>query len=300
MSADITALTLNRCDTGQWSRYAAIVGASPSKGARSPALWNAAFAAHGVDAVMLPMDASAEGLPRLLDALAADPRFIGSAVAVPFKEDVARWLGKRLTAETAVIGAVNCFHRDANGELIGRNTDGEGARASFVAEFGELAGKSVLQLGAGGAGKAVAAYFAAAIGPTGSFALAGRSAAARDYAHRVGARFVEWSDVAATLDGIDVLVNCTSVGAGATVGQSPVSERDLARLRPASLVYDIIHIPKQSELVRLAGARDLRALGGVGMNLEQAVLAYGHAAPAPRGADVTRAAMQVAADKLSS
>jgi hypothetical protein len=35
-------------------------------------------------------------------------------------------------------------------------------------------------------------------------------------------------------------------------------------------------------------------LDGTAMNLEQAVLAYGYAAPAPRGPQVTRAAMEEA------
>lgn len=300
MSAEIARLTQNACDTARWPRFAAILGASPSKGARSPHLWNAAFAAHGVDAAMLPMDVEAAKLVPLLEALLADARFIGGAVAVPFKEDVARWLGARLTAETALIGAANCFHRDARGGLIGTNTDGEGARASFEAAFGPLAGKRVLALGAGGAGKAVAAYFCARVRDAGSFALAGRSAGARDYAARIGARFVPWEEIPANLGDVDVLVNSTSVGAGASAGQAPVSERELAALPATAIVYDIIYQPRPSALLTLAARRGLRVLDGLGMNLEQAVLAYGHSAPAPKGAEVTRDAMQSAAAKLSS
>ena len=65
--------------------FAAILGANPSRGARSPALWNAAFRAHGVEAEMLPIDVPAERLDALLDVLDATPSFIGGAIAVPHK-----------------------------------------------------------------------------------------------------------------------------------------------------------------------------------------------------------------------
>ena len=80
------------------SKYAAIIGENPSAGARSPQLWNAAFRASSINAVMIPLDVSAENLYSLLDALQADLDFIGGAIAVPYKESVAEWLGLAATA----------------------------------------------------------------------------------------------------------------------------------------------------------------------------------------------------------
>jgi len=298
MSADVRKLTGNVCDTSPWPQYAAILGASPSKGARSPVLWNAAFETHGVEATMLPMDVTAENLEPLLEALSADRCFIGGAVAVPFKDSVARWLGSNLSAEASAIGAVNCLFRQ-DGRLMGTNTDGEAARVSFESAHGSLAGKSVLLLGPGGAGKAVAAYLTTAIGANGSLTLAARSNAARDYAQRIGARFAPWSDIDSVLAGLDVVVNCTSIGAGAQLGQTPLTAEQLAHLPSRAIIYDIIYQPRPSEFLKLAANRGLSVLDGLTMNLEQAILAYGHAAPAPRGAAATRSAMQAAAKKLS-
>ena len=290
--ADVAALADNRLTYAAGRTYAAILGANPSKGARSPTLWNAAFAAHGIDAEMLPIDVPFERLPALLDTLEGDACFMGGAVAVPYKETTARWLGTRMTAEAEDIGAVNCLFRDGAGQLIGTNTDGEGALASFQARIGPATGRSVLLLGPGGAGKAVAAFFRRAVEPNGQLRIAGRSDGGRRYAERLGCDWVGWSERAAAMPDVDVLINCTSVGSGATARDSPVEGDLLARLPDRALVFDIIYDPSPSTLLTLAAGRGLQVLDGLAMNLEQAVLAFGHATPQAKGREVTRAAME--------
>ena len=112
------------------ARYAAILGASPSKGARSPLLWNAAFAAAGIDAVMHPMDTTAETLGAVVATLKADPRYMGGAVTMPHKQAIVAYLD-RLEPEAERIGAVNAIWRDDDGALVGGNTDGAGALACW-------------------------------------------------------------------------------------------------------------------------------------------------------------------------
>jgi shikimate dehydrogenase len=271
--------------------FAAILGASPSRGARSPVLWNAAFAAHGLDARMLPIDVAGARLEPLLEELDSNPRFLGGAVTTPHKEAIAHWLGDRLTVEARAIGAINCLFRGQDGRLHGTNTDGEGALRSFESRCGLLRGKTVLLLGVGGAGKAVAAFFRGAVEPHGCLKLCGRSQAAQIVASRLRARSLEWSDVDSALAEVDVLVNCTSVGAADQVGRSPMSAEQLAKLPSHTVVFDIIYQPSPSALLALAQSRGLQTLDGGQMNLEQAVLAYGYAASAPCGTDTTRAAM---------
>ncbi|MDE0810299.1 MAG: hypothetical protein OSB69_13385, partial [Alphaproteobacteria bacterium] len=141
------------CDTG---RYAAILGLSPSKGARSPTLWNAAFAAAGADAVMRPFDVTAANLPVLVAALKADARYIGGSVAVPHKQGLVPLLD-RLEPEAERIGAVNAIYRDGAG-LVGANTDGAGALEQLRGLVDDLKNRHAIMLGLGGAGLAVAAY----------------------------------------------------------------------------------------------------------------------------------------------
>ncbi len=290
--AGVAALADNPLSYAEDRGFAAIVGASPSRGARSPALWNAAFRTHGVDAAMLPIDVPADRLERLLVTLDDNPRFLGGAVAVPHKELVARCLGTRMTPEAAAIGAVNCLFRDGSGRLVGTNTDGEAALVSLDRHCGPLAGRSILLMGPGGAGKAVAAFVRGAVEPNGRLFVAGRSEKGRQYAERLGCEWVEWRNLAAALQVVDVLINCTSIGSGATVGESPVPAGSLAQLPGGAQVFDIIYEPSPSALLMLAAGRGLTVLDGAAMNLEQAVLAYGHAAPQPKGANATRTAME--------
>ena len=82
-------------DFGQTDFYAGIIGESPSKGARSPVLWNAAFQGLGVSAMMHPMDVTVKDLANVVEAMRSDRRFIGSAVAVPHKQKVVEFLAER-------------------------------------------------------------------------------------------------------------------------------------------------------------------------------------------------------------
>jgi shikimate dehydrogenase len=196
--------------------YAAILGESPSKGAKSPSLWNAAFENLGLSGMMHPMDIRPEKLKEVVRCLRDDERFIGGAVTMPYKITIIPYLDA-LESEVKTIGAVNCLYCDGK-RLVGANTDGAGALWSLQGQMSEtLAGKTVLLLGTGGAGFAVAAYLASAVGPEGQLAFANRSRDSRDkLAVRIqGACRVEtidWPIAPGRVSGVDVLVNCSSIG----------------------------------------------------------------------------------------
>ncbi len=296
---DVDALTDNSLVYPEERQFAAILGANPSKGARSPVLWNAAFRAHEIAAEMLPLDVAGERLEQLLQVLNDNPLFIGGAIAVPHKEAVARWLGDWVSPEARDIGAVNCLYRHESGHLAGTNTDGEGALRSLESQAGTVKGKRALLLGLGGAGKAVAAFFARAVGSSGRMTVASRSTSGQAFASQVAANWCPWVDLSQLLPNTDLLINCTSVGMGAQVGVTPITPQQVNLLPENAQVFDIIYQPSPSRLLELAAARGLAVFDGGIMNLEQAVLAYGHAAPAPKGVDVTRSVMEQAKRALS-
>ena len=73
--------------------YSLIIGLSPSKGARSPLLWNRAFKKYNIDCLMTPLDIStAEDLKENLQRLIKDNFFMGGSVTFPYKELVAEIL----------------------------------------------------------------------------------------------------------------------------------------------------------------------------------------------------------------
>src|SRR5512143_4021631 len=104
---------------------AGIIGDSPSRYSKSPALWNAAFRYLGINATYLPFDVDDDQVGNLLGVLRDSEQFIGVNVTVPHKVRVMEFLDA-LDPGAARIQAVNTVVRAANGKLTGYNTDGEG------------------------------------------------------------------------------------------------------------------------------------------------------------------------------
>jgi len=256
------------------AKYAAIIGESPSKGARSPSLWNIVFEHYEFNCKMVPLDVQVSNLNNLLNYLNEDDKFLGGAIAVPYKELVAKWLGDNISAEAKKIGAVNCIYRNSNGNLEGTNTDGEAALVTFKERFGELKSKSVMILGLGGAGKAVASYFSSNAKST---IIISRSKVDERYAKKINAVWNNWMHIDKIIKSIDIVINCTSIGFGNQELKSPLSNVQISNLNKTSVIFDIIYQPLKTKLLERAKNHGLPILNGLDMNLEQAVLAYQYA-----------------------
>ena len=129
-------------------RYA--VMGNPIDHSRSPRI-HAAFAAALGEAIHYDRILVEVGtFPAAVEAFFAEGGK-GLNVTVPFKEeacDLSQWLAE----DARVGGAVNTLYRNADGQLCGENTDGIGlVRDIRHNHGGELAGKRLLILGAGGA-----------------------------------------------------------------------------------------------------------------------------------------------------
>ena len=239
-------------DLDSTHHYAAILGAAPSKGARSPSLWNKAFKALNISAVMHPMDVAPAELADIVEDLRGDPRFLGGAVAVPYKQEILRSLDE-LEDEAQAIGAVNCLYR-REGRLVGANTDGAAALMSIRRLLPELSGAVVVLLGIGGAGSAVAAYLARAIGPSGRLLVANRTPGKEAFVR--GLRAYCRSEIVPTwpvpqevLANADLIVNATSIGSelthardgGAHVLLAYTPLAPISAITPVPPGVDIVH-----------------------------------------------------------
>lgn len=295
MSDNLFPAFLENSITIDTERYAAIIGLSPSTGARSPTLWNAAFAAAGADAVMHPFDVSEANLAGLVAALKADPRYIGGSVAVPHKQGLVPLLD-RLEPEAERIGAVNAIYRDG-ADLVGANTDGAAALAQLQGLIDNLGARHAMILGLGGAGLAVAAYIAENVA---SLRLVNRSVEkAKAFAERLGGKVRAGPPPRSSADlrGVNLIVNCTSVGhqdgdQGCSLGDN--SEALLDAMPDDTVIFDIIYQPGETELLRQAKVIGLVTMNGLGMNQDQAVIAFGKANPGLLSIDEIRDAMQSA------
>ena len=142
--------------------YSVIVGTKPSVGARSPKLWNKVYKYEEKKIRMVPLDVEEGKIEQLFNYLKQDKHCLGGAVAVPYKETIFNLIKDNVEEEIKAIGAVNCFHRPANGSFnntfTGTNTDGEAALEPIRQQLIESQNLTIGLLGFGGAGKAILAF----------------------------------------------------------------------------------------------------------------------------------------------
>ncbi len=180
----------------------------------SPAMQNAAFAFHGLDAAYLPFPVAQDRLEAALrGAHALHVR--GLNVTIPHKQEAAAACVK-LDPVAAAVGAANVLrHVDEGWE--GFNTDAT-ALCQLLEEAGVAAGARVLLVGAGGAARA-GAWAALRLG--GTLRVAARrvdqaralcAALARAFPDRPAASPAPWAALAAESAAADVILNGTSVG----------------------------------------------------------------------------------------
>jgi shikimate dehydrogenase len=268
---DFQAFVENKVNIGE-QPFTAIIGERPSAGAKSPILWNAVFAETGIDCEMIPLDVTYKNLPRLMACLKNNASYLGGAVALPYKGAIMETLDAA-ESEAGKIGAVNCLYRNSS-KLVGTNTDGTGAIAPLVQIFGErLVEMTVLLMGTGGAGLAVATYLEPLVS---KLILHNRTASkAVALADVLSSRKVEISESCSCSP--DILINCTSVGHAPLEGQTAFGDEAydiLKSMKRLQLVYEIIYQPKITRLLSLAQDCGIETLNGEQMNLEQAVIAF--------------------------
>ena len=183
--------------------------------------------------------------------------------------DVVPWLDE-LSAEAQTLRAVNTVVFTNRG-MIGYNTDLSGFLSGFRAGLRDADLSSVLVLGAGGAGSAVAQGLAQ-LGAR-RLLLYDRAGSSADALQgRLNQRFPELSvRVLRNVDqlpaGCTGIVNATPVGMCEYPG-TPVDPRLLSR---ALWVAEVVYFPLQTELLRVARSRGCRTLDGAGMAVGQAV-----------------------------
>ncbi|MBI3837157.1 MAG: shikimate dehydrogenase [Planctomycetia bacterium] len=231
-----------------------------------------AFAQVGLDWRYLTLEVAPEGLSDAMRGMRA-MGFRGCNLTIPHKVEVLKYLD-RTSEAAALMGAVNCVNRVGD-ELIGENTDGKG----FVQSLRGLAdpqGKHVAILGAGGAARAIAVEVglagAAQITIVNRTEPRGQELAdLLNHQVHVAARFVQWDGDYELPPETDVLINATSIGLGDDDSRVPLS---VGTLEPDMVVADVIFNPPETRLIRDARQRGCQTLDGLGMLVNQAVIAF--------------------------
>lgn len=222
-----------------------------------------------LDAIGQPAESSAA-----LVRHAADLGFDGLNVTHPSKQLVQDGLDE-LSREARILGAVNTitFH---DGKAVGHNTDHTGFIGGLRAGLPSAATDSVVQIGAGGAGAAVA--FGLLSTGTRHLVIADiEPAKAEALAARLAPHFpdsqlsVTRTDaVAGSLGEADGLVNSTPIGMTGHPGM-PV---DPSLLHSGLWVADVIYRPLETELIKAARGKGCAVLDGGRMVVGQAAAAF--------------------------
>ena len=254
---------------------AGLIGAG-IQASRTPALHEHEGDAQGIrylyrliDLDQLKLDSNA--LPDLLMA-AERMNFTGLNITFPCKQAIIPLLDE-LSPEARGIGAVNTVVLK-DGKRIGHNTDCLGFAEGFRRGLKDVAVERVVQMGAGGAGAAVAhALLSEGVQQLSIFDVDIRRA--QDLAdnlnqHFDASRAVAGYDLPSAMAQADGLVNTTPMGMKKLPGM-PVP---VELLRGELWVAEIVYFPLETELLRNARALGCRTLDGGNMAVFQAVKAF--------------------------
>jgi shikimate dehydrogenase len=254
------------------TRQAFLLG-QPVAHSLSPALHNAAFAALGIDAHYSVREVSLDDLPAVVESLRAEDCF-GANVTAPHKRAVISLLDG-VGDEVRALGAVNTIV-NANGRLLGGNTDAEGLARWMRLSGIDPHGRPAVVLGAGGAARS-AVWALADLGATSVLVLNRTVERAEDLVtslrqHLPSANLM-WGALDAAAQPAPqpwrTVINATSLGHhGAAPNVHP------SWYSPHSVAIELAYNPPETGFMVAARQAGARAENGLGMLLHQAALAF--------------------------
>ena len=245
----------------------------------SPKIQNTAFDMLNLDCKYLAFNVNADQLKQAVEGLRAVGA-VGFNVTMPHKNQMAQ-LVDELSPAARICGAVNTVVNE-NGKFVGYTTDGVGYIMSARAEGVEIAGKRLVQLGAGGAGTATLVQAAMdgasqidVFNPRDAFwtrveQIAGelnRSTKCTVVLHDIS----DLNGLKTCLSTADLLLNTTPVGMEKLPG---CLIPDPSYFHPGLVVSDIIYEPAETQLLKMAREAGLKTFNGMYMLLYQGAASF--------------------------
>jgi shikimate dehydrogenase len=247
------------------TRIYGIIG-DPIAQVRSPAVFTETFRALGKNAVMIPLHVRRGDFDACMRGFKSLANLDGMLVTIPFKNTVMNHVDLVLPS-AGRIGAMNALRREADGKWSGDMFDGAGFLGGLRSSGLDPKDLSVMLIGAGGAGSAIADALAEA--GAGAITIFDRH---EDKAKALARRITQFHPKSATragratVDGIDLLINASPTGMAA-------GDELPAALEPFGnelFVADIIPRSEPTPLLALAKERGCRTMAGQAMVAGQA------------------------------
>lgn len=236
----------------------AVIG-SPIAHSKSPALHEAGFSELGLEAEFAAIEVKPADLASWLSINMID--YTGLAVTIPHKETILK-LVEKVSPAAEAIGAINTLFWEHD-VLYGTNTDCLGVLRAVQTEIGNLEGKKVLLLGAGGAARA--AVFAMQTAEARTTIWNRTYPRAINLAEEFSTESVEsLEDI--NPDNFDLIINSTSVGLKAWESLLPADF-----WTPHHVAFDMVYDPLETRFLSEAADAGARTITGDQMLVHQAL-----------------------------
>ncbi len=250
-------------------KKACVIG-YPIAHSRSPLIHNYWLKTYGIEGHYDRREIEPKELKSFLTGLQMEG-YVGCNVTIPHKEAAIPFLS-HVDDIVRRTGSLNTIYFK-DGVTHGTSSDGEGFYQNLLASVPglDLKGRTAVILGAGGSARAVIERLLR----TGlaEVRIMNRTTSRAEelrqlFGERVSLLPPERFGIESKTAGL--LVNTTSQG----MNGQPALNVDLADLPEDAVVADLVYVPLKTDLVRRAEQRGLKAVGGLGMLLHQAVVGF--------------------------
>ncbi len=237
----------------------------PTHSFKAPMIYNPYFDSIGVNACVVPMGCKPDDFPAFLRAVFSLTNIRGALITMPHKVAVVD-LVDRVTPTVSVAGSCNAVRIGADGKLEGDMFDGEGFVRGVKRKGITVAGASVLVVGSGGVGSAIAASFAAAgVSRIALFdvnTVSMEALAARLRQHCPALDVQTGSNDPA---GFDIALNATPMG----MNPGDPLPMDVSRIASTTFVGEVVMRAETTAFLAAVQARGCRVQIGTDMLFEQ-------------------------------
>jgi len=237
----------------------------PTHSFKSPLIYNPYFEKEGINALVVPMGCQAEHYPNFLKSVFNLTNIRGALITMPHKVTTVSLLDV-VTPTVKVAGACNAVKRDESGRLVGDMFDGTGFVRGVKRKGFNLQGKSVLVVGTGGVGSAIAASLAAEkIAAISLFDL--NTASCEALGHRLQSVYpqIQVKLGSNAPEGHDLVVNATPMG----MNEGDPLPLDVSRIAPETFVGEVVMRQEMTAFLQAAKNRGCKVQVGSDMLFEQ-------------------------------
>ena len=237
----------------------------PTHAFKAPMIYNPYFEEAGIDAVVVPMSVRSEDYPQFLRTIFKLTNIRGALITMPHKVTTASMLDE-VTQTVRIAGSCNAILRQPDGRLLGDMFDGTGFVRGVQRKGFRLIGATVLVVGCGGVGSAIAASLAdAGISQIGLYDI--NNVATAGLAERLHRYYPDLRVRTDSNDpaGYDLVVNATPMG----MNEGDPLPIDVTRIAPTTFVGEVVMKQEVTPFLLAAQERGCRYQLGTDMLFEQ-------------------------------